>query len=243
MRAHVVQTSGQADATAARVLEERLQQALRHKDKVSLALSGGRTPPRVLKHLRNSDIDWRRVVITLTDERWVPLAHADSNEGAARSAMAGAPMAAAQFTGLYQEGLPLSEAAGAAEGRLRDSCPLPIDVAFLGMGEDGHIASLFPGRPWTEADRSALVVTDDAPGAHVPHARISLSASALLSARSILMVVAGDAKKALLQKAAQTRDPAALPVALLFGAPPSMHLDLVVEGAIEELGLLQGLGA
>jgi 6-phosphogluconolactonase len=243
MRAHVVQSSGQADVTAARILEERLQSALQRQDKVSLALSGGRTPPRVLQHLRNSAIDWARVVITLTDERWVPVTHPDSNEGAALRAMAGAPMAAAPFTGLYQEGLALADAAGAAESRLRDSCPLPIDVAFLGMGEDGHIASLFPGRPWSHGGTDALVVTDEAPGAHVPHARISLSAPALLAASAILMVVAGDAKKALLQKAAQTRDPAALPVALLFDAPVSMHLDLIVEGPVEGLGLGQGVQA
>lgn len=235
MQAHVVESSERADVMAARLLDSRLQEALKSKDKVSLALSGGRTPPRVLKHLRDSTIDWRRVVITLTDERWVPLGHQDSNEGAARRAMAGAPMAVAPFVGLYQEGIALAQATGPAEAALKQRCPLPLDVVFLGMGEDGHIASLFPQRPWLTASDNAVLVTDAAPGANVPHARISFSQHALLSARAIMMVVTGEAKKSLLAKAAHDRDRAALPVALLFDASSSMQLDIVLEGA--DMGL------
>lgn len=239
MQAHVVESSEHADVMAARLLDARLQEVLKSKDKVSLALSGGRTPPRVLKHLRDSTIDWRRVVITLTDERWVPLEHQDSNEGAARRAMAGAPMSLAAFVGLYQEGVALEQAADAAEVALKQHCPLPLDVVFLGMGEDGHIASLFPQRPWLTSPDSAVLLTDASPGAHVPHARISFSQHALLAARSIVMVVTGEAKKSLLSKAAQDRDRASLPVALLFDAPASMQLDVVLEGAGADLSALR----
>lgn len=228
IREHMVGSSEDADSKAAQLLEAHLTAALKRSNKVSFALSGGRTPPRVLGHLKATGVDWSRVVLTFTDERWVLLNHPDSNEGTARRLMAGTPMAAATVSGLMREGQQLEFAPSNIAKELPAACPLPLDIVFLGMGEDGHIASLFPGRPWLNAKPGRLVIADQQPASDAKHARVSMSAETLLAAQTTILVVAGDEKLAVWETARAERDPARLPVAILFDSPETMIVDVVV---------------
>ncbi|MEO5374025.1 MAG: 6-phosphogluconolactonase [Alphaproteobacteria bacterium] len=210
-------TLEEAATALAADMAERLRTAVAERGRASLAVSGGRTPHLVLPGLSRVDLPWDRVRVTLTDDRWVPPDHPDSNERLARALLLTGPAAAATFTGLVNGAASPSLGQPETERRLA-TFPLPLDVVFLGMGEDGHIASLFPHGP--ELTAGGLCVASRAPVA--PHPRLSLSASLLLTARATVLLVAGAAKRAIYETAKggsgslEDGDAAELPVRLVL---------------------------
>lgn len=166
----------------------------------SLAVCGGRTPAPLFERLARADVPWSSVQITLTDERCVPLDHPESNEAMVRRMLVQGPARAATLVGLHGD-LP----AGAAQpehaiAQLR-KLPRPFDYVVLGMGEDGHFASLFP------AQRSLQVGLD--PNGQIPVVlgcgkgtdRVSLTLSTLLDTRNLALFITGDPKLAVLDRA------------------------------------------
>ncbi len=135
---------------AAQALAEQVVLALRNglalRDAASLAVPGGRTPQPLFHALRDAELDWSRVGITLTDERWVPEDHAASNAALVRRELLAGKAAPARFFPLYNATASAGEAVGAVWGSLA-SLPRPFDAVVLGMGDDGHFASLFPRDP------------------------------------------------------------------------------------------------
>jgi 6-phosphogluconolactonase len=195
-----------AQALAA-FLARALAAALDHKPLASLAVSGGQTPRLVLPHLAKADLDWSRVVVTLTDERWVPLDHPDSNEALARSLL---PIPPARCVGLFRpEGWERAE-----EGL--QTVPWPLDAVFLGMGADGHFASLFPGAN-APSDRKTRSVPTRAP--NPPRERISLSPQAFVEAGAVALAVTDPAKRAALALAREDGPVREAPLRLLKGRP------------------------
>ena len=137
-----------AKALAARLaadVAERLRQAIANKGRACLVLSGGRSPVPFLDQLASAELDWAKVTVSLADERWVPVEHADSNAGLLARHLFKGPAAKARFIGLYQNAGNLEVAAEQADQALAELPP--IDVLVLGMGDDGHTASLFPASP------------------------------------------------------------------------------------------------
>jgi 2-dehydro-3-deoxyphosphogluconate aldolase/(4S)-4-hydroxy-2-oxoglutarate aldolase len=122
-----------------------LSEAIAARGNAVLVVSGGRSPVAFFQHLAKQDLDWSKVVVTLADERWVPVEHADSNAGLLKQYLLKGPAAKAQFLSLYSAAANVEQAAEQAD-RLLAELP-PIDVLVLGMGDDGHTASLFPGSP------------------------------------------------------------------------------------------------
>ena len=174
----------------------------------SLALPGGSTPRLYLPAITALALDWSRVVVTLSDERWVPLNDPQSNERLVCDALQRGPAKQARVVGLKTLDADPEQALPAVETRLA-TVPWPLDLVVLGVGDDGHIASLFPGSPWSADTRSEKIVATTAP---LPlHSRISLSMPALLEAHSILLVATGAAKIRLIERAL-SKTPGELPV-------------------------------
>jgi 6-phosphogluconolactonase len=196
---------------AAAAMAEQIAMALRMgiawRERGSLAVAGGRTPVPLFHALRDAELDWGRAAITLTDERWVAEDHPASNAGLVRRELLAGNASAARFMSLYDGS---ASAAGATGNVWRNLQPLarPFDAVVLGMGEDGHFASLFPGEP----ELAAALDPAAAPGCvamHAPvapHERISLNLAALLQTRRLFLLVTGAAKRELLLAAAH-RDP------------------------------------
>ncbi|MCW6055879.1 MULTISPECIES: 6-phosphogluconolactonase [Pseudomonas] len=220
--AHDFDTAQQlADALAEKVAE-RLKQAISENGLATLVVSGGRSPVAFFQSLATQPLEWSKVVISLADERFVPTEHADSNAGLLQRYLLQGPVAKARFLGLYSVASSVEEAAQAADQALAELPP--IDVLILGMGDDGHTASLFPNSPnLSEAldlqgERRCLPML--APS--VPHQRLTLTRRLLASARSPILSVSGQAKLDTLRTALAGDDLAEMPVRAFLN--PSLEI-------------------
>jgi len=210
-------------ATLAHDVAERLRAAIAAKGQACVVLSGGRSPVPFLEKLAAEALDWSKVTVSLADERWVPVEHADSNAGLlARHLFQGAA-AKARFVGLYQQAENLDAAALKADQALAE---LPaIDVLVLGMGDDGHTASLFPSSPNLaegldlNSKRRCLPLL--APS--VPHQRLSLTRSLLASAAFTALSVQGPGKLATLRAALAGNDLNEMPIRAFLHAPLDIY--------------------
>jgi 6-phosphogluconolactonase len=168
----------------------------------SCALSGGSTAVMFLGALRNAQVDWSRISLFWVDERAVPPDHPDSNYGAAYRLLLG-PLGqkAPRAFRMPAEHPDLGDAAVHYDQVLaRELRGGPLDLAILGIGEDGHICSLFPGHRALMAE-GRVVAVDDAP--KPPPRRLSLTLAYLKQTRQIWVVVIGPHKRDVLQAAIQ----------------------------------------
>jgi 6-phosphogluconolactonase len=158
-------------------------------------VSGGKTPVKFFEQLRARPIDWRCVCVALADERWVDPGDAGSNERMVREVLLKEFAAEARFAGL-KNAAPSPDLGAVSAWETFARIPRPFDVVMLGMGDDGHTASLFPGSPnlgvALNFAASAGCVGTWAPSP--PQARLSLNLSALLDSRRLLILIEGDAK-------------------------------------------------
>lgn len=203
----------QALSLARRIVSD-LRAALMRRDRAVLAVPGGTTPGPVFDLLGGFDLDWGRVTILPTDERWVPPDDPRSNARLIQGRLMTDAAAAATLMPLWSDTAdPETGAPGVAA---QVAGLLPIDVAVLGMGADGHIASLFPG-----GDHLALALAANAPPAlpmrapGAPEPRITLSLPALRGAFALHLLITGAAKRAVIDRAAGA-DPMDLPVAAVL---------------------------
>jgi 6-phosphogluconolactonase len=161
----------------------------------SLVVSGGKSPIRLFELLRAEELDWSSVCVALADERWVDPSDPASNEKLVRDVLLKGPAAAARFQGL-KNGAPTPDMGAVSAWETFARVPRPFDTVVLGMGDDGHTASLFPGSPnlpnALDPAAAAGCVGMRAPTA--PRPRLSLNLSALLDARRIVLAITGDAK-------------------------------------------------
>lgn len=193
-------------AAASEAILTRLREGWETRGRASLLVTGGRSPGPVYDALsRSRTIDWTRVVVTLSDERICPPTSPQSNARLVRERLLTHEAARAAFVPLWTgEGEP-EAAARAAEPAIR--ALMPFDAALLGMGEDGHVASLFPGRPaGREIDQARLAMTTPEGLGDPPLARITLTRPALLASRLILILIAGARKRQVLEQALAGED-------------------------------------
>lgn len=209
------QDSSTLAAQLADAIAKQLQSRIDVSGAASLVVSGGSTPAPVFKRLSEKDIDWHCVNVTLADERWVDLKHQDSNEALVRSMLLVDKAAEAGFVSLYRPGMSPELALGTVA---KDVLAMrqPFTVVILGMGGDGHTASLFPDAPVSELQ--AAMDIDSAATAAVLHppsveqTRITLSRAALLHAEHRVLHITGESKRqvlvdALLKSSAMAEDP------------------------------------
>lgn len=213
----------QAKGLAAAVADA-LRAALAERGQALLVVSGGRSPVAFLEALGSAELDWPKVSVSLADERWVPESHPDSNAGLLRRHLLKGAAARAHFIGLYQPAASLDEAADKAD-RFLHELALPIDVLVLGMGDDGHTASLFPGSPGLVdaldpvSRRRCLPMWAPA----VPRQRLTLTRAVLQGARVQLLAIQGEAKLATLSMALNDNDEQRAPVSAFLRSPLSIH--------------------
>lgn len=191
----------QAVALAERIAEQ-LRAAISERGHALLAVSGGTTPKAFFARLSLETLDWSHVKITLVDERWVPESDDRSNAKLVETTLLKNAAASANFVPLYTATPTPEDGLAATTARIA-ALRLPFDAVVLGMGDDGHTASFFPGGDrLTDAldlAGTAPVIPMRAPDAGEP--RITLSLPMLLNTRSLFLLVAGDKKRDVLADA------------------------------------------
>lgn len=190
---------------------QRLRAAVNERGLALLVVSGGSTPVPFFEVLAQCDLDWSRVTITLADERWVPEDHADSNARLVKAHLLRGRAAQANWVPLFNDEATPQRGQAAVEHTLAGLC-WPADVVVLGMGGDGHTASLFPHAPELSAALAGMQGSEPGPrcmaveapaSPNVPVPRLTLTARALLDTRCLVLHITGAAKWALLQSALQ----------------------------------------
>ena len=211
--------SALADWTA-----EKLEAAIAERAEALLVVSGGKSPERYFEALSTRPLDWTRVAITLADERRVPDDSSRSNAGFLHRTLLINGAAAAAFTPLADSRLSPDQEFAAASARLAN-LPLPADVVVLGMGDDGHTASWFPGaeglKEAMDPGARQLVAPIQAPGA--PEPRLTLTGRVLLRARAIALLIEGQDKLGTLARALED------------GPAEDMPIRTVLRGAADRL--------
>ncbi|HWL27530.1 MAG TPA: 6-phosphogluconolactonase [Burkholderiaceae bacterium] len=205
---HDFDSAAASTEAQSRQIAQLLSSAVDRGQKARLAVSGGRSPIPLFERLSNEDIPWHNVAITLVDDRYVPVDHEDSNEALVRRYLLQNRASAASFTGLVGDADDIARSVERAN-RLTGH----IDVAVLGMGDDGHTASLFPDAAQLpdaldpQQVRRYLHITPPT----AAHERISMTLAALLAVGHLILPIAGEHKRNVLRKAQEAPTPA-LPV-------------------------------
>lgn len=191
---HVAASVSGAQRACADFVEQLLVDAQRH-GRASLALSGGSTPRPTYERLATSSrIDWSRVDVYFADERCVPPEHADSNYRMVHEALTA--HVAAKVYRMEGERANRVAAAKAYAALL----PPVLDVVILGMGPDGHTASLFPGHAALRSSERVLFIANSP---KPPPERLTIGADVIRTARTVVMLVTGNDKSAMLKRARQ----------------------------------------
>ena len=206
------------DTKLADTVAEMLSDAIAKKGKASIAVSGGSTPKGFFTALSKKDLPWQDITITLADERWVDIENDASNTRLVHENLLQNNAVNAKFFHLKQ-GDELCEETLADLNLAANSALLPLDVLILGMGEDGHTASLFPC-----SDEIDECFTTESPLIKVipktaPHERISFSFSALKNSKNVFLHISSANKKAVLKSALAESDIKQMPIRAFLQDP------------------------
>jgi 6-phosphogluconolactonase len=198
-----------------------LKTGIKTRGRASLIVSGGRTPLALFKQLSDTDLEWDKVDVTLADERWVNEDHDASNTSLVKNNLIQNKAATARFVELKSDVEDANEGVNIAERNLA-SMSQPFDALILGMGEDGHTASLFPCSEQVNdgldmsSGRTCIAVQPTT----APHQRISLTLPALLNSRHIFLHLTGEKKKQVLLDAIENATEAQKPITAVVNRAP-----------------------
>ncbi len=202
MQRHVFQNIEELSQAFADFAATTLQNTLAHKPQATLVVPGGNTPRHYLPALAKCKLPWDRITVTLSDERWVDVTDEQSNEHLVKQHLMSHLPENTRFVGLKTRHDNPFSAVEEIHQRL-DKLPLPLSLTVLGLGEDGHIASLFPGMNPDLTDTHHCVAV--APPI-APSPRVSLSLSMLTESENIVLVVTGKTKRRLLDQLSEHPD-------------------------------------
>ena len=203
MNENTFETRLEASEAAAERIAELLAHRLDNQNKASIVVSGGTTPGPCLSALSKTALDWPRVQVVLSDERWVPADHADSNEKLVRETLLVDEASAANLLPVFDDDVSPEQRCDA----LQDPLPvLPFACSLIGMGTDGHFASLFPDAEQlehgldVESGRLYIPVTTAAS----PHPRISMTLAGISRSDEIVLLFFGEEKLAVYRHALES---------------------------------------
>ncbi|MDO9588853.1 MAG: 6-phosphogluconolactonase [Brevundimonas sp.] len=209
-------------------LTDAIASAIADTGKAVFAGSGGSTPAPIYRRMASADLDWARVAVTLIDERYVPESSPDSNAALLKQTLLTGPAAAARFVPLFHAAVTVDRAAALATRSLvREGGKL--DAVLLGMGEDGHICSMFPESPTLKTLLSPVLrpavlgVPRGRDGAAPNLERLSINLPFLMTARRVVLALTGAAKRVVFEREA-AGDPATRPIAALIAAGASFDV-------------------
>jgi 6-phosphogluconolactonase len=179
-----------------------LKSAVEARGSATAALPGGSTPVPIFAELAGLELDWRLVTLLPTDDRLVAIGDPLSNAGLIRTHFA---CTGARLLTLFDGDTSIDCARRSAEEKLA-KLRWPLDLVWLGMGEDGHTASILPGPDFDEAldgltGQRACIVTPDPLPPEAPVARVTLTRAALVAARSMMLTITGEKKRAVAEQA------------------------------------------
>jgi 6-phosphogluconolactonase len=210
---HLFSAQDELSATLSQNIARELQQAIDKRGRASLIVSGGNTPKPLFEKLSQIEIAWEKVTVGLCDERWLEPSDDDSNEKLVKTHLLQNRASKARFVGMYTQAKSAKEAEEECSQRIREQL-FPFDVLLLGMGNDGHIASLFPDNEKLEEafdlERKTLCVAIAPDSA--PHMRMSLTLGAIVSAEHLYLHFEGVEKLALYYEAIEENDRHKMPV-------------------------------
>jgi 6-phosphogluconolactonase len=213
---HTLETAEQVAIAACQHILDAAESAIAERGKFKLVLAGGTTPEKVYRLLAKSQADWAKWFIYYGDERCLPKDHADRNSVMATQAfLAKVAIPATQiFT------IPAELGPGQAAKTYGEivAAALPFDIVLLGMGEDGHTASLFPGHVHNPDELAHAVYNSPKP----PPERVSISAKALGNAHQVIFLVTGVNKQ---EAVKQWRSGVDLPVAYIVSDEIDIYID------------------
>lgn len=196
-----------------------LEQGIAEKGRASLLVSGGNTPKALFERLSQQVLDWAKVDISLVDERWVESDDSASNEKMVREHLLVNQAAQANFFGLKQSVNDAKDAVNLCR-QYFSALSQPVDALILGMGEDGHTASLFPcseqlveGLDPHNQDAFIAVTPTTA-----PHQRMSMVLAEIVQAKRIFLHLTGDKKKDILHQAMANNQPMETPICAVLNA-------------------------
>lgn len=183
-----------------------LESKIRESGEASLLVSGGSTPVNLFKELSKFKINWDKVTISLVDERWVMKGHHDSNEHLVREHLIQNEAKNARFIPLLIDEADQEKNITAVR-KLTESMVMPFTVVVLGMGTDGHTASLFPKSPQLEVGmnletQEKIILTEPQTA---PYSRISFTRSALLDTEYLFLHCYGAEKREILKQAKEDK--------------------------------------
>ena len=208
------------DSKLAETVADILSKAIEEKGKASIAVSGGSTPKGFFAILSKSDINWSKVTVTLADERWVDVDSEASNTRLVHENLLKNNAQKATFFHLKQ-GENLSEEVLERLNISSKNNLLPLDVLILGMGEDGHTASLFPCSDQItnglDVDNSDALIAVQPTSA--PHQRISFSFASLICSKNVFLHLCGENKQKVLERALNANDPLEMPIRAFLQHP------------------------
>ncbi len=212
---HYFASRDEASVAAAEHIAAALRTQLSSQDDAALIVTGGSSPARCYSELADTELEWSHVHVLLSDERWVPATDDNSNEKLVRETLLVDKAADAELMPTYSAETSVVERC-LELNELLPAMPLPFACTLLGMGEDGHVASLFPdagnlaaGLDEKSADWCIPVST-----AASPHPRVSLTMKALLASEQIVLLIFGESKRDVYEQAKATPD--AFPVSKLL---------------------------
>lgn len=225
MQRHVYPDIESLSQSFAQYVESTLQNTLIRKPRATLVVPGGNTPRHYLPALAKCALPWDRITVTLSDERWVDVNDEQSNEHLVKQHLMSRLPANTPFVGLKTQHDNPFDAIEEIHQRL-DNLPLPLSLTVLGLGEDGHIASLFPGmNPDSLSTHHCVAVAPPI----APSLRVSLSLAILAGSENIALVVTGEAKRRLLDRLSENPDPK-LPIVWLLHQSNSVVTVLETDG-------------